>query len=197
MLHSAHITPVMYTDISGKFVSTIIGAFTGALAGALTALVTGGDFWANVGYGALTGALAGLVVDVSVATGGIGGLVIAGVGGFLVGTTGDALGQMWLEGKTWSEVDKVRALTVGGITGLINMASFGIGRALLDGVKLTGNIFQKVAQSFATCSVGGWLAQSTFALAFCSFPAMPSWFSSAENKAPAGAIILDQFAFGR
>jgi hypothetical protein len=163
------------------------------LAGALTALVTGGDFWANVGYGALTGALAGLVVDVSVATGGVGGLVIAGVGGLVVGTGGDLLGQVWLEGKTGDDISLGRALTVGAISAVINMASFGIDRALLSGPKLTGNIIQKVTQSFLQSGYGDWIAQSVFALAFCSLSTIPTWICSQNDEVPANAIVIDQY----
>ncbi|MFA5419216.1 MAG: hypothetical protein WC341_12240 [Bacteroidales bacterium] len=188
----------MYSDITGKFVSTIIGAITGALAGALTALVTGGDFWANVGYGALTGALAGLVVDISVATAGVGtGLLIAGIGGAAVGFGGDVFSQKLLEGKSWEEIDYGRSATVAIICGLVNLASLGIGRALLSGTELTGNIFQKVSHSFLQSGYGDWIAQGIFALSFCSLPTIPTWITPAKDEIPAGVIIFDQYAFGR
>ena len=186
--------PVMNVDPSGTFVSTIIGAVTGAIAGALTALATGGDLWTNIGYGALTGALAGLVVDVSVVTGGVGGLLIAGIGGMFIGTASDVVGQMWLDGKTWEEVDKGRAFASGALTGALNMVSFGIGRILSSGQKFSGNLFQKLTQSFLKSGVTDWLAQAMIALPSSLLGSIPTLISSRHEEIPEDAVIIDQYA---
>jgi hypothetical protein len=129
----------------------------------------------------------------AVATGGVVGLLIAGGGGLVVGTSGDLLGQVWLEGKTGNEINIGRALTVGAISAVLNIASFGIGRALLSGPKLTGNIIQKITQVFLQSGYADWIAQGVFALAFCSFPTIPTWISSQNDEAPANAIVIDRY----
>ncbi|MDY0209172.1 MAG: hypothetical protein RBR48_03245 [Bacilli bacterium] len=79
MLHSVHITPVMYTDPSGRFPITlailglIIGAVVGATAGGLVAYnlakVHGSEGWDLVGWTALGivgGGIVGGAIDASV-----------------------------------------------------------------------------------------------------------------------------------
>ena len=71
--------PVRYSDPTGES-ATIAGAIIGGLFGAINGLISG-DSWTDVlacaAVGAATGALAGFAADVSIATFGVGGAIIA------------------------------------------------------------------------------------------------------------------------
>ena len=73
----------MYADPEGKFINTIIGGILGALIGGITALISVDNIWAGIGIGLATGALSGFALDISLATGGLGGLLIAAGGEML------------------------------------------------------------------------------------------------------------------
>ena len=67
--------PVKYVDPDGRFLFTAIGAFVGGA----TAAIKGGS-WSDIGKGALAGAVAGAVIDITIASGGAGGVLIAAGG---------------------------------------------------------------------------------------------------------------------
>ena len=81
--------PVRYSDPTGES-ATIAGAIIGGLFGAINGLING-DSWTDVlacaAVGAATGALAGFAADVSIASFGIGGAILASAaaGGFFSG----------------------------------------------------------------------------------------------------------------
>ena len=64
-----------YVDPDGRFLFTAIGAFVGGA----TAAIKGGS-WSDIGKGALAGAVAGAVIDITIASGGAGGVLIAAGG---------------------------------------------------------------------------------------------------------------------
>lgn len=163
--------PVMYSDGSGTFASTIIGGFFGGLWGGISAAAQGKNFWSGMAHGAL----AGLAVDAGIAfvasgilTGGASiavGLGIAVGGGFAVGFAGDAAGQMILDGTHWDDINWNQALWTGGIVGITNGFGFGvsmaagsIGKEIPKGL----GIFKTMAKSLnpAYIPIASWVFQS-------------------------------------
>lgn len=71
--------PVRYSDPTGES-ATIAGAIIGGLFGAINGLISG-DSWTDVlacaAVGAATGALAGFAADISIASFGVGGAILA------------------------------------------------------------------------------------------------------------------------
>ena len=76
--------PVNNDDPSGEFLNTIFGAVFGAAFAVITR--DRRESWQQAAVrGAVTGAISGLGVDICVATGGVGGLLIAAAGGAICG----------------------------------------------------------------------------------------------------------------
>ena len=170
--------PIRYDDSEGNFINTIIGVVVGGIWGGIAEASKGGSFWKGAAYGALSGAVAGLVVDAAIATGGVGGVVIAAFGGFAAGSLSDIGSQVIFEGaKSWDDIDKKRALTTGAITGVVNVVSFGLGAGLNKamGFKPSGTFFQKLCQGVTKAGVAGWVFTSITAPALSAFPVLPSW----------------------
>lgn len=76
-----------FLDTNGEFINMLAGAIAGGIVGAINAALSGDDILAGAAMGAATGAIAGAAVDLAVATGGIGGIAIAAVGGSIANTT--------------------------------------------------------------------------------------------------------------
>jgi len=72
--------PVIRIDSTGTFFNTVFGGLVGGLVAAITR-DENESFGSAFLRGAVTGAIAGAALDICIATGGIGGVVIAGVGG--------------------------------------------------------------------------------------------------------------------
>ena len=77
--------PVSRSDDGGTFFNTVIGAVVGGIAAYCSAKsdhsLSGKQVMQTAIAGAVTGAVGGLALDVCIATGGVGGLVVAAVGG--------------------------------------------------------------------------------------------------------------------
>ncbi len=78
--------PITNDDQSGEFINTILGAITGAVCAVVTR--DRRESWTQAALrGAATGAIAGLGVDICIATGGVGGLIavaaLGAVSGFV------------------------------------------------------------------------------------------------------------------
>ncbi len=168
--------PIRYDDSAGTFINTAIGAVVGGIWGGVSAAAKGENVWAGIGYGAATGALAGLVVDFALATGGVGGLAIAAVGGFFVGVGTDVGQQMLFEGKNWEQVNKKRALTTGGITALVTTTTFGLGSLYnsTQPTKLTGGFFKKMVSSIKDAKVDAYIFGYTTGQPLGGFPILPA-----------------------
>ena len=106
--------PVMYADPEGKFINTIIGGILGALIGGITALISGDNIWAGIGIGLATGALSGFALDISLATGGLGGLLIAAGGGMLANGI-NYVGTELINGRKINAGVLVTEMTMGAI----------------------------------------------------------------------------------
>ena len=115
--------PTIYIDTVGTFVNTIIGGFIGGIVGGITAACNGDNFWAGVGIGAATGALAGLAADVAIATGGVGAIAIAAVGGAIASGSNYALTEV-VNGR---KVDGGTLAVEATVGAAFNVLTFGVG----------------------------------------------------------------------
>ena len=85
--------PVKYVDSEGKFICAITGAIAGAITGGISAWLDSDPndpnklekIFATAALGAATGALAGICADFAIATGGVGGVIIAAAGSAAAG----------------------------------------------------------------------------------------------------------------
>ena len=89
--------PVNYIDSKGAFVSAIVGGIIGGIAGGVVAVFTGQDVLTGVCAGAAGGAIAGLGVDLAVATFGasapVSACLVAGGFGAIGGMTSNFINQ--------------------------------------------------------------------------------------------------------
>ena len=141
--------PVMRQDEDGEFWGTIIGTIMGAIGGGISAAIEGNNVWAGIGIGAATGALSGLAVDLSIATGGLAGLAIAAAGGMISSFAGDVcnnlVNNVQIENFNWGQI-ATNALVSGGL----NMLSFGMGleNGVKTGAKTLKQAFQYAGENF-------------------------------------------------
>jgi hypothetical protein len=115
--------PVNFADTQGTFINMITGAIFGGIFGGINALISGDDIWAGIGIGAGTGALAGLTADLAIATGGLGGMAIAAVGGALA----NGANYVATEVVNGREIDGGRLALEMTIGAASNMLTFGVG----------------------------------------------------------------------
>jgi RHS repeat-associated protein len=87
--------PIRYIDPDGRIVGTLIGGIIGAIGGATDAFLNKKDVFSGAVEGATAGIITGAIVDITVATGGSGLIVIgaAAAGGAIGSATGDIAGQ--------------------------------------------------------------------------------------------------------
>ena len=103
--------PVCRQDESGNFFNTICGAIVGAVVSAVTRK-EGESLGEALLRGATTGAIAGAGLDICIATGGVGGMVIAGA----LGAAGSVLDTAW-EANNNGENASTGDLIVSGVVG--------------------------------------------------------------------------------
>ena len=141
--------PVMGYDPEGTFVSTILGAIVGAFWGGINAMVNGQDIGAGIAIGAAVGALTGLAVDIGVATGGVGGLLIATGAALIIGAAGEVANQMVLENKSFDQLDWDVIAASGTMNAVSAVAGYGISYAAASAVGSApeGNAIMKIIQS--------------------------------------------------
>jgi len=84
--------PVRYKDEDGRFIGTILGAVIGGAIGGISAAIHHRNVWHGIGKGAISGAAAGAVVDISVATFGTGTIALVAAGA-VSGAAGNAVQQ--------------------------------------------------------------------------------------------------------
>ena len=120
--------PLLYIDSTGEVLNTIVGGIVGGIIGGISSLMSGEKFWAGVAEGAVSGAIAGAAVDIAlatVATGGIVGIVFAGVIAFSGGMIGSMAGQQansLVANKSLCKIDMGEAF----LDGFINTIAFGV-----------------------------------------------------------------------
>ncbi len=143
--------PIMRADEDGEFWGTITGAIFGAISGGINAALNDNNIWAGIGIGAATGAIAGLAVDLSIATGGLAGVAIAATGGAL-GSVAEDLLNNYVNGNdnNWGEI--IYNATFSAVT---NGVSFGMGldNGVKTGAKTIKQAFQYAGQNFAKSTI--------------------------------------------
>ena len=121
--------PIRYLDIDGGFAGAIIGSLFGGLIGGITALARGESFWEGVVSGAVEGAFAGGSVDLALSvltTGGVTGVVFAGLISFGGGFAGNYFGEeteSLIETGEWKDMDKdmFQRCTIAGVNNTASM----------------------------------------------------------------------------
>lgn len=155
--------PVARSDPNGEFFATLVGAIGGAIGGFIGAAINGDDPLKGALIGAGTGALAGLAVDFAVATGGLGGVAIAVVGGAIAGGIDSAANDI-ANGRS---VDWGGAALSAGIGGVTNLLSFGLvdSSALKSGGNIIKNFVSNGTKQLVantTRKVAGKVVSKTF-----------------------------------
>ena len=141
--------PVMYSDPTGHFINTITGTIVGAFIGAINAAIKGDDVWAGMAIGAVTGAIAGLTADIAIATGGIGAIAIAALGG--AGSSG--LNYAATELANGRDI-KIGALVIEMTVGAVaNMLTFGVGGGSMT--RRSGGLFHNLIEDCTTTIMKG------------------------------------------
>ena len=136
LYHYAGNNPVKYTDPDGNS-ATLIGLITGGIGGAISALIQGNEFgskkfWAGVAGGVIAGTIAGAAVDLTVLTGGTGGIALGIIftGGAIGGSAGSTI-ETLLSGE---DLNVLNIIFDGIIGGLGNFAGYKAGKLLEKGV---------------------------------------------------------------
>lgn len=178
--------PVQYKDDSGES-ATIAGAILGGIFGAINGIMSGGSFTevlACAAVGAVTGAIAGFVADVSVASCGVGGAILASAlaGGICSAANSCASQSILNDGKIdYGRVayDTFVGAVVGGTCTAMSSLSSYLSLPLKEAIKhvnaviateeimLTANFYIGSNLAFdlgatAVTSFGGWLAGITY-----------------------------------
>ncbi len=120
--------PINYADPSGcitleaAIIAFCIGAVLGAIYGGISAAANGQNVWIGMAIGAAVGGVTGLITEAaSVPT----MLVLT----FFVGAGGDVLSQLFLEQKSWQDINVNSALWAG----LSNALLAGVGKGISKG----------------------------------------------------------------
>lgn len=162
--------PITRDDPKGEFFGAICGAVGGFVGGLVGAVINGDDDpLQSALIGAGTGFIAGACVDFAVATGGVGGIVIAAGGGVIAGGL-DSVANDLCDGKPVDWGSAAFSAVLGGVTnllslGLVNTKGLQSGAKSLkeaakdflsNGVKqATENTTRRVAGSVVPKSVKG------------------------------------------
>ena len=136
LYHYAGNNPVKYTDPDGNS-ATLIGLITGGIGGAISAWIQGNEFGskkfgAGVAGGVIAGTIAGAVVDLTLLTGGTGGIALGIIvtGGAIGGSAGSTI-ETLLSGE---DLNVLNIIFDGIIGGLGNLAEYKAGKLLEKGV---------------------------------------------------------------
>ena len=123
----------------------VTGFLVGGVIGGIETHSRGGSFWKGAAVGAATGAASGIIVDIAVATGGIGGIVLATAGSAILAATGNIADQKINKGKTWEELDGKSILVDAAIGGVVGLISFGVSGGSLK--KTTGSVWSNLKKN--------------------------------------------------
>ena len=140
--------PVKYVDSEGKFICAITGAIAGAITGGISAWLDSDPndpnklekIFATAALGAATGALAGICADFAIATGGVGGVIIAAAGGAAAGVI-NYVGTQGINDQEIDGGDLAISAVFGAVTNLLTM---GMGAG--PGTKATDRTWQGICK---------------------------------------------------
>ena len=149
--------PISRSDDGGTFFNTVIGAVVGGIAAYCSAKsdhsLSGKQVMQTAIAGAVTGAVGGLALDVCIATGGVGGLVVAAVGG-AVSSGGNTIAANVIQKKKISAKEVVIDSAVGaGMNTLFGAYGRTAKRAIGKGIK-------RIVKAMITNSKSNFLSNS-------------------------------------
>ena len=155
--------PIKYHDSEGTFINTITGALIGGIVGGVSAWINGDNVLSGIGIGVGTGVLAGAAADIAIATGGVGAIVIAAIGGALSSATNYAATEL-VNGRP---VDAGKLAVEATVGAAFNVLTFGVGGGSLQ--KTSGGVmknlkkgFEKVIMHHTTRKVAGQVIPKSF-----------------------------------
>ena len=185
--------PVINADSRGTFFNAIIGGLVGGIVGGITAAINGDNIWAGVGIGAATGAVAGLCVDIAVATGGVGAIVIAGAGGMLASGASYAATET-VNGRDIDMGTLVFEATVGGV---FNIVSFGTAGGSM--AKVGGKVIDNLTKNFTSSLMENTTRKVAGKIAYKSATGVAKNIAKniGANAAITAAIAVGQWFFAR
>ena len=126
--------PVSRSDDGGAFFNTVIGAVVGGITAYCSAKsdhsLSGKQVMQTAVAGAVTGAIGGFGVDVCLATGGVGGLVAAAIGGAV-----SSGGNTWASSRIQKKKPSMKDIAIDAVVGAgVNLAFGAKGRELTNAV---------------------------------------------------------------
>ena len=128
--------PLAHVDVNGEFVATVTGALAGGLIGGAVEAYRGGSFWKGAASDAVSGAIAGSIIDTGGAS--LGVLALSGAAG---GVGGGVVGRA-LEGQGTSVGDVARDASVGAVAGAVGGK---LGEVVVN--KVAGMVVQRAANA--------------------------------------------------
>ena len=161
--------PIVREDVSGEFFNTVCGALVGGVISVITCKEkeSAGDAFLR---GMTTGAIAGAGLDICIATGGIGGLAIAGA----LGAASAVLDTAW-EAKNNGTSARTGELIVSGTVGAgLNVLFGAAGRELTNTM---GKGIKEVGKAIVSNTVKGVTSKSG------KFALKKALITTAENLA--------------
>ena len=117
---------------------TLVGAGVGWLVGGISAAIEGDNFFDGAKEGAISGAIAGAAVDIGIATGGVGGVAIAFIGGAIASDVETNMKDE-RKGTHTSTGERLFGAFLGGA---LNILSFGLVDS--SAMKTGGNVLKNV-----------------------------------------------------
>lgn len=177
--------PVGTTDETGQWFNTILGTVIGGITAVITRDKENETWQQALCRGALTGFVGGLMLDISIATAGVGGLAIAAVGGAIASGGNSA----WEQYNTHGEIYDVKTVALDALIGAgMNTVFSAYGRTP---TRVTGTSAKEVFHAVTQNAVNN---STTKAGAFL---ATKFWNSVALSTAEASTQNLFSFAYGK
>ena len=117
--------PTSRKDSGGYYWNTVFGTVVGGFAAALTRDQNGCETFGQAFLrGAITGFISGLALDLSIATAGVGAIIISAVGG----GAGNSISSMWEDHNNNRSIDIPKAITSGIVGASTNVLFTGYGK---------------------------------------------------------------------
>ena len=182
--------PIKYDDYTGCFINTIVGAVVGGVFSAVETYLKGGskeEIIQQTILGALSGAATGAIIDLTVATGGVGAFAVAALGcGFVNATSGAVSDYISSTDKTNFKING-SALAVDFALGATSgMLSFGLAGGTFE--KVGGNIFKNAYNKGMSTVFDGATTKVSISQSY-NYTVVPRLISSAINASGRGTMV--------